>query len=159
MSYQLPSWLMPAALRAVHIRARLFSPMTLGVRALIIDEQNRVFLVRHSYVPGWYLPGGGVEVGETAGEALAREIREEANIELEGDPTFHGVFFNKGVSRRDHVLVYVARQFRILGPRRPDWEIVESGFFDIGALPGNATRSTRSRVAEVVQGRSLSPYW
>ena len=159
MSYQLPTWLMPTALRAVHLRARLFSPMTLGVRALLLDGQNRIFLVRHSYVPGWYLPGGGVEVGETTGEALAREIREEANIELDGDPALHGVFFNKGVSRRDHVVVYVAREFRIIGPRRPDWEIVETGFFDIDALPEDATRSTRARVDEVVQGHPLSEYW
>ena len=56
------------------LRAKLFHalflvrrPMTLGVRALIYDRHNdSVFLIRHTYVPGWQLPGGGVEVGETA---------------------------------------------------------------------------------------------
>ena len=43
--------------------------MTLGVRGLVIDKGQRVFLVTHTYVPGWQLPGGGVEPGETMAEA------------------------------------------------------------------------------------------
>lgn len=34
-----------------------FRRMTLGVRAMILDEENRVFLVKHSYVYGWQMPG------------------------------------------------------------------------------------------------------
>ena len=61
--------------------------MTLGVRGCCIDQDGRVFLVRHSYMPGWYLPGGGVERRETAIVALGRELREEAGIVLEDAPT------------------------------------------------------------------------
>ena len=72
------------------LRARLFHlyfllrrPMTLGVRGLVHDRAtNSVFLIRHTYVPGWQLPGGGVEIGETLVEALARELAEEGNIAL-----------------------------------------------------------------------------
>ena len=68
--------------------------MTLGVRGVVLDGDKRVFLVKHSYVSGWHLPGGGVEVGETFGDALRRELMEEGRIELVGEARLHGVFFN-----------------------------------------------------------------
>ena len=67
--------------RVAHVYWRHTRGITLGVRALVIDPENRIFLVKHSYVRGWYLPGGGVEPGETVIDALIRELREEANIE------------------------------------------------------------------------------
>ena len=71
--------------RLFHLYFRLKRPMTLGVRGLVHDaDRNSVFLIRHTYVPGWQLPGGGVEVGETVVEALERELFEEGNIELPG---------------------------------------------------------------------------
>ena len=72
--------------------------MTLGVRAVVLDRDGRVFLVKHSYVSGWHLPGGGVEVGETFRDALRRELAEEGRIELAGEPPLHGLFLNSHVS-------------------------------------------------------------
>src|SRR5437763_8111381 len=102
----------PMLRRSFHLYWRYASGMTLGVRAVVLDGANRVFLVRHGYVSGWHLPGGGVEVGETFRSALERELMEEGAIELSGEPALHGLFFNSHVSRRDHVAVYVIRQFR-----------------------------------------------
>jgi 8-oxo-dGTP pyrophosphatase MutT (NUDIX family) len=56
--------------------SRLTRGKTLGVRALVTDEQGRVLLIEHTYVLGWWLPGGGVDRGETAHQAVARELRE-----------------------------------------------------------------------------------
>ncbi|WP_243371063.1 NUDIX domain-containing protein [Microvirga solisilvae] len=143
----------------LHTYWRFARGMTLGVRAVVLDSQNRVFLIRHTYVPGWHLPGGGVETGETAIDALTRELVEEACIVLDEPPALAGVFFNSRVSRRDHVLVYVARRFTVLAEKQPDREIAEAGFFPLDNLPEGTTAATRRRLAEILEGQAPSATW
>jgi ADP-ribose pyrophosphatase YjhB (NUDIX family) len=145
--------------KVLHGWWRVSRPMTLGVRVAVIDPAQGVLLVRHGYVSGWHLPGGGVEAGETAFEALAREAREEAEVEFLDPPSLHGVFFNRRVSKRDHVLVYVARRFRRTGEVRPSREIAECRFFQLDALPDDTSPGTLARLAEIMSGRPASPYW
>jgi 8-oxo-dGTP pyrophosphatase MutT (NUDIX family) len=133
--------------------------MTLGVRAIVLDAENKVFLVKHSYVSGWYLPGGGVDHGETMEQAMRRELKEEGDIDLTGESVLHGIFLNSRVSRRDHVAVYLVRHFRQDRLPRPNREIVESGFFDSAALPEGTTRGTRLRIAEALEGKPLIATW
>jgi 8-oxo-dGTP pyrophosphatase MutT (NUDIX family) len=149
----------PQLRRAFHLYWRIARGMTLGVRGVVLDGDNRVFLVRHSYVAGWHLPGGGVEVDETFDEALRRELVEEGRIELTGKPVLHGLFFNIHVSRRDHVAVYIVRQFR--QDRLPELnrEIVECGFYAADALPVDTTRGTRLRISEVLDGTAPMATW
>jgi 8-oxo-dGTP pyrophosphatase MutT (NUDIX family) len=149
----------PQLRRVFHFYWRIARGMTLGVRGVVLDGDNRVFLVRHSYVAGWHLPGGGVEVGETFLEALRRELVEEGRIELSGEPVLHGLFFNGHVSRRDHVAVYVVRQFRQDRLPKPNHEIVECGFYAANALPEETTRGTRLRIAEVLDGVAPVATW
>ena len=149
----------PITRRVLHGYWRFSRGLTLGVRAVVLDGSGRVFLIVHSYVPGWHLPGGGVEVGETAGEALARELREEGNIELEETPPLFGVYFNRRISRRDHVALYVVRSFRQPAPPQPNHEIIAHGFFAPDALPPETTRATRERIAEVLHGRTPAELW
>jgi 8-oxo-dGTP pyrophosphatase MutT (NUDIX family) len=149
----------PVIRPVLHLYWRFSRAATLGARALVIDGTGRIFLVKHSYVNGWHLPGGGVETGETLLEALARELAEEGNIQLTGPPRLHGVFFNKRVSRRDHVALYIVREFRQDGLPRPNYEIVEHGFFTPDALPADTSRATRARIAEVLNGVVVSELW
>jgi len=149
----------PLLRRIFHAWFLLVRGMTLGVRAVVLDADNRVFLVRHSYVAGWYLPGGGVDLGETMEQAMRRELKEEGDIDLTADAALHGIFLNSHVSRRDHVAVYVVRQFRQDRPPEPNREIVECGFFAITALPEGTTRGTRLRIAEVLEGRPVIATW
>jgi 8-oxo-dGTP pyrophosphatase MutT (NUDIX family) len=146
-------------LRLLHLGFLLTRPMSLGVRAIVIDADDHVLLVRHGYVSGWHFPGGGVEVGETCPESLARELMEEARVAIDGTPVLHGIFFNNQTSRRDHIAAYVVRKFRVLGERRPNWEIAEARFFPRFALPEGTTRATRARLAEIFDSAPLSDRW
>lgn len=149
----------PALRRVLHLYWWFARGMTLGVRGIVLDRESRVFLVKHSYVSGWHLPGGGVETGETFAEALERELMEEGRIELLGEPSLHGVFFNNHVSRRDHVAVYVIRHFRQDRLPEPNREIAACGFFAANALPPDTTQGTRLRIAEVLENRRPTATW
>jgi len=149
----------PALRRVLHLYWRFARGMTLGVRALVIDDKGRVFLVKHSYVSGWHLPGGGVEAGETIVQALARELQEEGNIDLTEPPQLHGVFFNDRVSRRDHVALFVVRGFRQPAAPLPNHEIIAHGFFAVDAMPNDTTAATRARIVEVLGGAPASERW
>jgi ADP-ribose pyrophosphatase YjhB (NUDIX family) len=149
------------------LRARLFHlyfvlrrPMTLGVRGLIHDRaSNSVFLIRHTYVPGWQLPGGGVELGETMTDALARELFEEGNITLTAPAVLKSLHFNRRASRRDHVGLYLVEEFDQAAPKLPDREIAEAAFFPLDRLPEGTTPATLRRIAEIFDGAAVSPYW
>lgn len=135
-------------------------PMTLGVRGLVYDRQaNTVFLIRHTYVPGWQLPGGGVETGETMAEALEREFAEEGNIAFTAPPQLRSVHFNRRTSRRDHVGFYLIEGFAQSAPKAPDSEIAEAGFFPLDKLPQGVTPATLRRIAEVFDSTEPSHYW
>lgn len=149
----------PAIRRVLHLYWRFSRGLTFGVRAVVVNESGAVFLVKHSYVSGWHLPGGGVETGETMQEALARELFEEGGITLLGIPALHGIFHNAHVSRRDHVAVFVVRAFRQEGGPRHVREIIGHGFFARDALPADATRGARARLAEVFDGAATSQRW
>ena len=145
--------------RLMHLYWRFSRALTIGVRGMVLDSEGRVFLIKHSYVDGWHLPGGGVEVGETLLEALKRELSEEGSIELTGPPVLHGVYFNPVYSTRDQVALYVVRDFRQTGQPVPDREIVGHGFFPVTALPEGATAGTRARLAEVLNGVPAREIW
>jgi len=149
----------PLIRRGLHLYWRFARGMTLGTRAVVLDAEGRVFLVRHSYVAGWHLPGGGVETGETVMEALKRELMEEGRIVPTAEPGLHGLFFNRRVSPRDHVAVYVVRAFRQDRMPEPNREIVACGFFPAADLPPGTTAGTRLRIAEVLEGRPPSGDW
>ena len=149
----------PAIRRVLHFYWRFARGMTLGVRAIVVNESGKIFLVEHSYVTGWHLPGGGVETGETLLQSLERELMEEGGITVLAPPALHGVFLNAHASPRDHVAVFIVRDFRQEGGPRHPREIINHGFFAPDALPAGTTRGTRARLAEVLHGALRTERW
>ncbi len=140
----------------IHTAARLVRPLTMGVRAVILDGEGRVFLVRHTYVPGWHFPGGGVEPGETTREAMTREVREEAGLVVQDEAPLHGLFHHR---HRDHIAVFVVRSFTAVEIPDSDWEIAERGFFPVDALPEGVTAAVRDRLRELLDGVRPTEMW
>jgi ADP-ribose pyrophosphatase YjhB (NUDIX family) len=133
--------------------------MTLGVRAAVLDGEKRVLLVQHGYVQGWHLPGGGVEPGETLLDAVARELLEEGNVVLRGTPKLHGVFLNSSASSRDHVALFVVRDFEWKGELPPRYEIRAAKFLPLTNLPQETSQATKRRLEEIQTGAAPPPIW
>ncbi len=154
----LRSWRARLFGHVIHSYFALSRGMTIGVRAACFDGEGRLFLVRHSYVPGWHMPGGGVERHETAEQALIKELREEGNLVMTGRPQLFHIYLNKSASKRDHVLLY-RTDVEQTAPLKPNFEIVESGFFALDSLPAGTTTATRRRLRELEGDVPPSSYW
>jgi 8-oxo-dGTP pyrophosphatase MutT (NUDIX family) len=123
-----------------------------------VDGDGRVLLVRHTYVPGWHFPGGGVEKGETATHALGRELVEEAGIVLTEPARLVSIHANHGSFPNDHVLLYRADRWT-QGKASSHGEIAETGFFDPKTPPTGITGGTVRRLAELFAGAAPSDDW
>ncbi len=150
------------ALRTLAFQAwfRLSRPMTLGVRAAVENAQGHVFMVRHTYVPGWFMPGGGVERGEPALEALRRELVEEAGVRLTAPPQMVGIYSNHHTFRNDHVVFYrVPWGSWEAVPATSVGEIAETAWADPRAPFDGVSRATLLRFEELYGGAPIAPYW
>ncbi len=116
-----------------------------GVRALILNPQGEVLLMRRLDMPCWCLPSGSVELGETALDALRREVAEETSLAvLEAEPM--GLY--SGPSQRfaypngDEVycfaIAFVVRRWQGT-PRADGIEGSDLRFFPLSELPYELT--------------------
>lgn len=136
---------------------RLRRPVTLGVKAAIYDGEGRVLLVKHSYVGGWHLPGGGVARDERQSDAARREVMEELGLTLTGELSMVGVYFAPHRGKSDHITLFHVREWE--GEITPNWEIAEADFFHLHDLPDGVTAATRRRLDEIAGTRALEERW
>ena len=138
------------------LRWRLFSPVTVGVRLLAV-KSGRCLLVCHTYLEGWYLPGGGVLAGESLPDAISREAAEEAGAVLHELKLF-GVYSSFLEGKSDHIVIFVSEDFT--WQSTANREIENVGCFALDELPLGTSPGTRRRIAEFAAGlRAVAAPW
>ena len=130
----------------------LFSrPLTMGARCVIVNADDEIFLVKHTYISGWHLPGGGVSVGESAEIAIKREVSEETVFDLIGLPQLIGVYHCNCITKRDHVVVFLSKTFETNRSQIDSFEIKAGRFFSINSLPTDIDSDTKVWICDALE--------
>jgi len=138
---------------------RLQRPLTLGAQGVVVGEDGRVLLVRHTYRPGWCFPGGGVEKNETVLTALKRELHEECGVVIDKTPDLFGVYSNHAMFPNDHVTLFVVRHWHRSHVPAPNNEIAAHDFFPVTPAPADCASATIRRLDEIFNGVPRSELW
>ena len=155
------AWYHRVAGTAVRTYRRMRGARTLGVRGLVLDRDDRVALVLHTYLDGWYLPGGGVQRRESYDRALARELGEEIGLDAFRIERVLGVYHDTVTLKDDHVVAYVVQ---VDGPAPPiktadPFEIQAVEWFALDNLPADLSPATARRIAEFRAGITGGGAW
>lgn len=130
---------------------------TLGVRAIVVSEDQCVLLVKHTYQPGWYLPGGGVKRGESLTEAITRELYEEAGIQLLETPQLFATYVAGKHGALDYPSVFIVHRYQQIPMK--SLEISEIQWVALQQLPADVTPATRRRLSEFFEGKAIETAW
>ena len=132
----------------------IFRPRGIGVRVMLIQD-GKVLLVRQTYMPGWFMPGGGVKRGETLEDAVRREAQEEVGAKM-GDLSLLGAYSHFGEHKSDHNALFLCTDFSLNG--KQDHEIAEMRFFPLDALPDGLMEGHRRRLEEYRTGVEIPQF-
>lgn len=129
---------------------------TVGARALVLKD-NQVLLVKHTYQKMWYTVGGGVDKGETPGDAIIRELREEVGAILNSKPQLFSVYYSRAEKRDDYIIFYIAYPSYFIGANSP--EIADKKWFPLDQLPPDISPATQRRINEFLKVTGISDTW
>ncbi len=135
------------------IQRAITRPTEMGVRVLVLRDDN-VLLVRHrGGAWPWSLPGGGVKARETLDAAVHREVHEEAGCTVRIE-RLHGIFHNFKQGFNNYIAVFVCTPLDDLRPPVGDLEIATACFVPLHTLPATTDAGSRQRVTEYLRGGS-----
>ena len=121
---------------------------TVSAAAIVTNEEGKVLLLNHVLRPdsGWGYPGGFVNKGEQAEDAIRREVREETGIDLD-KLELHDVR-NSGT----HIeILFVAKS--VGEPEVRSREIIELGWFGIDDFPQEMPRRQQEQIRKTLSRR------
>jgi ADP-ribose pyrophosphatase YjhB (NUDIX family) len=134
----------------------LLSPVAYAACALI-ERDGKVLLVRHSYVAGWLLPGGGVRRAEPAEHAILREMKEEIGLSRCASPELFGLYSRRSGWVTNVIALYEMRDSEF--DFRPNVEVREVQFADPANPPEGTPPSVVRRLREYAGLQPRSPFW
>lgn len=137
------------------LRASIFSRPTplVGGDAAVIDDQGRILLIQRADSGKWAMPGGAIEVGETAAEGVVREALEETGVRCRA-VSLVGVFDSRfcGTVSRHHlyIFVFLCEPLNMDQVRKPSHaiEVLNMDWFPEDGLPLAIDPGHRSRIPE-----------
>jgi ADP-ribose pyrophosphatase YjhB (NUDIX family) len=151
-------WLWRRTVLAVFLTGKaIVTPTAFGANAVVEDENGHVLVVRHTYLPGWHLPGGGVNTGEPPADAIIRELREEIGLLEFSPPELMGLFTRKLVWIGNVIALYRVRDAKFEFKR--NLEILEAKFVDPANLPDGLAPGTKRRLLELANNTPPSSHW
>jgi 8-oxo-dGTP pyrophosphatase MutT (NUDIX family) len=112
-----------------------------GVRGLVVDGSGRLLLQKRADFSNWGLPAGVVDPGDSALEALRREVREETGITvlralpfgLYSDPRY-SVTYPNGDQVQTFTIAFLVRDWTG-SPTADGVESIDARFFPLDELP------------------------
>ena len=137
----------PKALRRLTTRLTQ-TRFTVTTAGIIVDEKNRVLLLKHRFRPGggWGIPGGFIEAEEQPEAALRRELREEVGLEVEDVRLFSTRTFE------------TVKQLEILfrgrakgGALPQSIEISKAGWFSLEELPAELPEAQQQLIRDALK--------
>jgi len=143
--------------RVIHKYQSFLGICTLGSRAIILNSQNQILLVKHTYQPHWYLPGGGVKKRESAKKAVLRELKEEMGLTVIGEPELFGIYHHTYLGVSDYPIIYIVKNYSLTDAYSP--EIEQMGWFDYANLPDMTSPGTKRRLNEYFTDSPRSDKW
>ena len=132
--------------------------ITIGPRAIVLNADQQVLLVKHTYLADWYLPGGGVKRGESIKAAMVRELLEETGIVVQlSDLELFDIYFHPDEGLSDHPIIFVIRNY-VMG-HTFSYEIEKTGWFDYENLPDVVSPGTLRRLQEFFKQQPRTQLW